>query len=466
VLAVATLAALLGVPAASNVRSARAVVLYGSLRALGEAGGCLRDPASEGSEIAACATSASGLAGADALAMSADGARVYVAGESSVVELARDRDSGSLRPALTPSARACVSSDADGGCATSDRALSGADALAVSPDGRFVYVGALNSGAVVALAHSPAGRLVPLARRAGAFSGCVAGEPIDRGARASCAARSRALHGVTALAISPDGRYVYAVSGGLGPGDDSVVTLERDPRSGGLRPSRARDACVGSLPGRGCRALPGLEGASAIAISADGRFVYVASELSGAVRAFARDRRTGALSPLYGRGGCISAGGELAFGDAPCGEQLPALAGARSLALSPDGRELYVAAFDPGAVVVLDRSPASGRLAPRVGDCLQALPDAACPSGEAFVRGAAAICVAGDGRAVYVAGEGANSLVELARDPGDGELTLAGESATSVDSLNAPAALAVSPDGRDVYFASPFDDGVAGFTTE
>jgi 6-phosphogluconolactonase (cycloisomerase 2 family) len=464
-LALATLTVIAGLFASPSVPSAKAVSVYGPLQALSEGGGCLHDPTFEPSVLAACPASATGLTGADALAFSADGASVYVAGEDSVVALARDRVTGALRPALTPSARACVSGEARAGCAVSDAALSGADAIATSPDGRFVYVGALNSASVLALALSPAGRLVPLSRRTGAFFGCVAGEPIDTDVRAPCAARVDALHGVTALAISPDGRYVYAVSGGLGAGEDSIVTLERDPASGGLRPLAGQGGCVESLPGRGCRALPGLEGASAIVISPDGRFVYVASQLSGAVRAFARDRRTGALTPLYGRGGCISSGGQLAFGDAPCGVHASALAGARSLALSPDGRELYVAAFAPGAVAVLDRNPASGRLAPTVGGCLEALPDAACPSGAPFLRGAAAVSVAASGRAVYVASEGANSLVELSRDPGDGALTLAAGGPTTVDTLNAPAALALSPGGQDVYIASPFDDGVAGFTT-
>ncbi len=190
--------------------------------------------------------------------------------------------------------------------------------------------------------------------------------------------------------------------------------------------------------------------------------MYVASELSGAVRVFLRDRSRGALTPLYRRGGCISSGtrGE---GDAPCDVSVPQLAGARSIALSPDGRELYVAAFDPGAVVVLRRNPRSGRLAARSPDCLQAAPDASCPTGLPFLRGAAALAIGPDGRVVYVVGEGANSLVELLRNPTDGALTPASESPTAMDPLSGPIALALAPRGESIYVASPFDDGVAGF---
>lgn len=442
---------------------AAALVVYGPMRAVPGAGGCLRDPRHEPATDQVCPGAAQGLAGAQAVVVSPDANNVYVAGEGGVVALDRDRATGALRPALSPSARACIASSASSPCATKDDALSGADALAVSPDGRFVYVGASNTATVSAFVRGRHGVLAPLAQSVGAYFGCVAGVPLAGIPQPRCAARLHALNGVAALAISPDGRYLYAVSYGLAPGEDSLVTLQRDPQSGGLRPLPGTRGCVQSLPGSGCRALAGLEGASAITISPDGRFVYVASELSGAVRGFLRNRSTGALTPLYGPGGCISSGNR-ADGDVPCAVTVPHLAGARSIALSPDGRELYVAAFDPGAVVVLRRDPSSGRLAPLPPNCLQAAPDASCPVGLPILHGAAALAMAPDGRVVYVISEGANSLVELLRNPTEGALTPASESPAAVDPLSGPVALALSPGGQSIYVASPFDDGVAGFT--
>ncbi len=205
----------------------------------------------------------------------------------------------------------------------------------------------------------------------------------------------------------------------------------------GRSPERA--AASQSLPGSGCRALAGLEGASAITISPDGRFVYVASELSGAVRGFLRNRSTGALKPLYGHGGCISSGKRGGPRRAPAPSTVPQLAGARSIALSPDGRELYVAAFDPGAVVVLQtRSPQRG--ARRAASQL--------PAGgarRAAARWGFPFCTARrrwrwgrTARVVYVISEGANSLVELLRSPTDGALTLASEIPTGMDPLSGP----------------------------
>jgi DNA-binding beta-propeller fold protein YncE len=455
---------LAGAPWLLGPGGAAAITVYGPLRVVPGGGGCLRDPQDEPATEQLCPGVAAGLAGAQAVAVSPDARNVYVAGEGAVVALARDRASGALFPPLSPSTRACIGSSASSPCAAKDAALGGADALAVSPDGRFVYVGASNTASVSAFVRGRRGVLVPLAQRArGGYFGCVAGAPLEGVPQPRCGTRLHALNGVAALAISPDGRDLYAVSYGLEPGTDSVVTLPRDPRSGGLRPLPGTHGCLQSVPGSGCRALAGLEGASAITISEDGRFVYVASELSGAVRGFLRNSSTGALTPLFGRGGCISSGtrGE---GDAPCAVSVPQLAGARSIALSPDGRELYVAAFDPGAVVVLGRNPGSGRLTARPPDCLQAAPDASCPAGLPFLRGAAALATRPDGRVVYVISEGGNSLVELLRNPTDGALTPAGGSPTAMDPLSGPIALAVSPGGQSIYVASPFDDGVAGLT--
>jgi DNA-binding beta-propeller fold protein YncE len=140
------------------------------------------------------------------------------------------------------------------------------------------------------------------------------------------------------------------------------------------------------------------------------------------------------------------------------------LAGARSVVVSPDGRELYVAAFDPGAVVALRRNPVNGLLAASSPSCLQAAREPRCPAALPFLHGAAALEIAPDGGAVYVISEGGNSLVQLLRNPADGALTLASESPTALSPLSGPVALALSPHGDSIYVASPFDDGVAALT--
>jgi 6-phosphogluconolactonase (cycloisomerase 2 family) len=447
---------------------AAALVIYGPPRALLGDGGCLRDPSDQPPPGQSCLGAAAGLAGAQALAVSPDGANVYVAAGEDVVALARNPGTGALGPALSPSTLSCVGAAASSPCAGKDGSLSGADAVAVSPDGRDVYFGSSDTATVSAFRRGRDGALIALAQslrgpKRSSYFGCLSGIPLAGVPRAGCAGSVPALNGVDALAVSPDGRYLYAVSSGLEPGTDSVVTLERDPRSGGLRPLPGTRGCVQSLPGSGCPSLAGLEGASAITISNDGRFVYVASEVSGAVRGFKRNPGTGILTPLLGRGGCVSSGNHAA-GDVSCEEKVPELAGARSIALSPDGRELYVAAFDPGAVVVLGRNPKSGQLGVRRSNCLQVASDATCPLGLAFLRGAAALAMGPHGHFLDVVSEGGNSLIELQRDPVHGTLTLASEIPVAEDPLAGPVAIALSPRGGSIYVASPFDDGVAVLT--
>ena len=454
---------------------AAALLVYGSPRAVPGAGGCLRDPRQEPITGQDCPGTALGLSGAQAVAVTTDGRSVYVAAQGGVAALARDRATGALRPAVSQSARACIAAGADSGCATNDGALSGADALATSPGDRFVYVGAVNAATVSGFRRGRDGVLVPLARsgrgsargkrsHSSPYVSCVSGVTLAHTPQRRCGAHVYGLDGVAALVVSADGRSLYAVSYGLAAGEDSVITLQRDPRTGGLRPLPGKLGCVQSLPGRGCPPLAGLEGATAITVSPDGRFVYVASELSGAVRGFVRDRSTGALTPLHGRGVCISSG-KRAAGDVRCAVTVPQLAGARSLALSPDGRELYVAAFDPGAVVVLRRNPRSGALAAGPPNCLQAASDASCPLGLPLLHGASALAMAAHGSAVYVISVGGNSLVELLRNPADGALSLGSNSPTALGPLTGPVALALSPQGHSIYVASPLDNAVAGFTS-
>jgi 6-phosphogluconolactonase (cycloisomerase 2 family) len=335
--------------------------------------------------------------------------------------------------------------------------------VAISPDGRNVYVGSLDSAAVVAFARGAGGGLDPLHGR----GGCVQGRPLSSDAGPSCLEHA-ALNAVASVAVSPDGRSVYALSYGSGALEDSLVALTRDRRTGRLAPVPAgRGGCVVPLGSKRCPVhAAGLRGASAVAVSPDGRFVYVASQLSSAVVAFVRNRATGGLRPVAGAGGCVQdAGTPPPSGDIGCAVKSPALRGARSLALSADGRFAYIASFDPGAVAVLVRNRSTGTLAPLQGSgaCLvptggSAPTEGACGKVDGL-RGAGAVALAPSGRSLYIATISGNSLLRVDRDPVGGGL---GASAPmhSIDGLSAPSDLAVPADGRNIYLVSPIDDTV------
>ncbi len=430
------------------------------LRALPGAGGCLRDAADA---PRGCAGRIAGLAGASALALAPDGRNLYVAAADSdtVVTLLR-APGGLLRAPLRPSSGACVTAPLQSVCSAHAAGLDGADAVLVSPDGRNVYVGSLDSAAVVAFARGRNGLLAG-AHPAKGFQSCLSGNPFGGSSASPCHARQQQLHSVAALAQSADGRFLYAVSYGNGPGDDSVLPLRRDPRSGGLRALPAE--CVASLGGSLCKQhAPGLRGASAIALSPDGRSVYIASALSNAIVALRRDPRTGALTPVRNGGSCVGdASSRLPPLDVACPEPIAGLRGARAVAVSPDGRFVYAAAFDTGSVVTLRRDPASGAIAPLAGTpgaCLQAgaATDASCTGEIAGLRGADALAVSADGRTLYVAGEGETTLTALALS--DGIPALPAPAPFSTAPLAAPSALALGPAGT-LYVASSIDDAVA-----
>lgn len=427
--------------------------------------GCVRDASLQSASERRCGLAAVGLLGATGVAASSDGRNVYVAaaGSDAVVAFARTPRRGTLHPVLQPWSRSCVQPPTRGSCAPRALGLGGADAVAISPDGRNVYVGSLDSAAVVAFARAAGGALEPLHGR----GGCVQGRPLSSDAGPGCLEHAP-LNAVGSVALSPDGRSVYALSYASGGLEDSLVALTRDGHSGRLTPVPAgRGGCVVPLGSRRCPLhAAGLRGASAVAVSPDGRFVYVASQLSSAVVAFVRNRSTGALRPVAGAGGCVEdAATPPPSSDIGCAVKSPALRGARALTLSPDGRFAYVASFDPGAVAVLVRDRNTGKLTPLPGSGGCLVPtgdvgptDAGCGKIDGL-RGAGAVALAPGGRFLYVATISGNSLLRVDRDPVGGAL---GASAPthSIDGLNAPSGLAVPADGRNIYLVSPIDDTI------
>src|SRR5690606_7711919 len=162
------------------------------------------------------------------------------------------------------------------------------------------------------------------------------------------------LGGALGMVTSPDGRHVYVAS----QGGHAVLAFKRNARTGALTPLEGTAACISADGTDGaCVKGRGLVGARAIAISRNGKNVYVASEFGNSVAVFARNRKTGELTQLEGTDGCV---GETSLGGA-CADG-KALLGPRGIAVSRDGRNVYVGAAGSHAVAVFARDRRTGAL--------------------------------------------------------------------------------------------------------
>lgn len=344
--------------------------------------------------------------------------------------------------------------------------LMNARSVVVSPDQKHVYVvssgGAVTgSNGVALLARGDGG---VLAARA-----CVTATGGDGrvGSDGLCA-RADALREARAMAFSPDGRFVYVVAAS----SNAVSWFERDVDSGAL----TQRGCIKHTFGLGERCLSGygIDGAAGVAVSPDGKHVYVAAERSGAVSVFSRDAASGALTQL----GCVSDTGS----DGQCADGV-ALAGAQSVLMAADGADVYVTSTQSGSVVGLRRDAETGRLTPNA--CLLADAPAGGPcTSVASLAGAQRGAISADGRNLYVAGAEDDTLTTLTRDPATGRLAASGclqyafptreevvdpeeyyyddeeeervPGCTGVAALSQPTAVAVSADGRTVYAAGRY----------
>jgi YVTN family beta-propeller protein len=184
------------------------------------------------------------------------------------------------------------------------------------------------------------------------------------------------------LAASPDGRLLYiALSGSAiaGPGvDESTLPL----------PDRTADgiAVLDIASGRVLRVLRGISDPEQVAVSPDGRRLFVASEDSGLL--FVLDARTGVAVAR------LEVGGE-----------------PEGVAASPDGRIVYATSEEDGTVAAVETAPPRVRARIAVGGR---------PRNAAF---------SADGRRAFVPGESDASItaIDVAADRVVGRVRLAGQ---------------------------------------
>jgi len=248
------------------------------------------------------------------------------------------------------------------------------------------------------------------------------------------------------------------------PGSSGPGTLAQPSGEAGCLVDR-------SAPAEGCgtaRALKGpgpFMGSRAIAVSPDGRSVYVASSKSNAIAAFRRNRRSGALTQSKGPAGCVAAQG------ANHCAMATGLVGPNSIAISPDGRNVYATARGSNSISAFHRNQSTGALTalPASAGCIAGVPLPLCAAGRALV-GPDVVVVSPDGRNVYVGSFFGNAVAVFDRDPASGALTQPGDSSGCIAeaiagcapgvALGAPEGMAISGDGASLYVASALSNAV------
>jgi DNA-binding beta-propeller fold protein YncE len=356
--------------------------------------GALGQPSAAAGCVAAKGASgcgrAIGLNGPNSVAVSANGRNVYVTsrGSNAITAFKRDRSTGALHQ--LPGAAGCVSGVPPPGCA-GGAALLGPDVVVVSPDGANVYVGSFFGNAVAVLARD--GKTGALSQPAGA-AGCIAV------ATAGCAP-GVALGAPEGMAISAGGTSVYVASAL----SNAVAVLSRDPTTGALTQATDGSGCIVDAALAGCTAGVQLSGANAVAVAPGKGDVYVTSLFSNSVTSFTRSTSSGALVQKPGTSGCLvwlRAVG-CSFGRA--------LSSPEGLAVSPDGVNVYAAAFASGAIAVLDRSRKSGTVAQKPGreGCLAPRSVPGCTPARAL-RGVSSIALSPDGRHLYSTSFGSDAV--------------------------------------------------------
>jgi DNA-binding beta-propeller fold protein YncE len=437
--------------------AASALAVTGQLTQLPGTTGCVSQTGTQGM----CADGKA-LDAADSVAVTADGKSVYVASISSsaVAVFGRDTTTGVLTQLAGTAG--CVSEFGPGENCAVGKALNGAFSVAVSPDGESVYVASSNSDAVAVFRRdTTTGELTQLPGTAG----CVS----ETGSDGACT-DGKALRTPHSVAVSADGTNVYVTSVG------GVAAFQRNAATGELTQLAGMAGCVRNGAAGACRAGKALDQPVSVAVSADGKSVYVASIGSDAVALLRRNTTSGALFQPKDTTGCVSETGSAGA----CADG-KALADASGVAVSADGKNVYVASYS-GGVAVFRRNTTSGALAQLVGPtgiagCVSGTGSGGqCSVGKAL-GGARRLTFSPAGANVYVASIGSDAVAVFRRDPTSGVLSQLGGTAGCVSETGAgpcadgkalaeTASVAVSPDGRSVYIGAADSDAVAVFARE
>ncbi len=200
---------------------------------------------------------------------------------------------------------------------------------------------------------------------------------------------NRCYSGARGLAFHPGGKTLFVAC--CRPGSLVVADFDRD--SGGIKVRQVlwsarkggTDFSKSDVGG-----VPGIDGLIDVVASPDGRFVTTCSGRFGGTTAvtsfkFGDDRHLALVSWTKSSGAKFLGGNQLA--------------------VTPDGQRVYAAGTLSGVIAVAARDPKSGDLLPS-----GTVPDGGPPSQSGKTKSPAGVAVSSDGRFVYVATEDKNAI--------------------------------------------------------
>lgn len=277
------------------------------------------------------------------IAMSPNGDQVYVPSKDrdAIVVLDRDATTGELTQKAGPA-----------GCVTSNSTVAAEDGCVGPP-----AVTASSLDGVSAVAVSPDGKNVyataPLGSRVTTFTRAASGE---------LAFFNNTLYAgqPSTLAISPNGDSVYI---GVRTNSGFIGINTRNQTSGLLSFTGCLTSNTGSY---GCTSTPNIQEPARMIVTPDNNQLLVSmGDTSGcctwALLGFGRTSASTLTAPTVAT--CVSGSGTLG---GTC-QSRSGMAWPRGIALADNGGDIYVAGYD--GLFTIDRDPATNALTPRAGDC-------------------------------------------------------------------------------------------------
>ncbi|HEX3240586.1 MAG TPA: hypothetical protein VHR18_10685 [Solirubrobacterales bacterium] len=354
--------------------------------------------------------------------------------------------------------QSCVSRSGGEGCTplAQPGMLDAANGVVVAPDGTDVYVGA--AAGVAHFRRAPDGSL--------SYASCfdtspTAGSPCPTTVPAE-GQGALSLNAIN-LAISPDGKSLYAVSWA-----DSLLWWNRDPVSGALTWGGCRDAAANAAANGHCGTATTFGGGNfpagsmdypqGISVSSDGQTVYIGDQTEGLLAA-QRNTTTGVPTPTS----CFNNTGSQATGCVALAAGVPmAVSG---IDVAANGRDVYLRSISPGGITHFSRSGSVTSFASCVGSSFASPPCTSAAPMPVFAY-SGSLGVAGDTLFTHGGNYGPPTSGTTARFTRNADGSLAFVACATTESSPGPCAplpaktagggigrLLVSPDASSVYLA-------------